>query len=183
MLPQTTKRYALNISAVIGEPIRLVGGDLVAAGGPVGSVSLRVPGVLAHMVSANGGWTLTRRRRFGWDLLIERQDGQHVGWYEGWRWLAGGTISMTDGTQAELRRDRRRSPLFGWKLQATDTGGRYAEIHCPGRLSKRSITLSLQTLPDTAFADVVVLTSCAVLRLQQEAANLASMVHPAPAGG
>jgi hypothetical protein len=157
---------------------------LVAAGGRVGSVRCRgVPGALAHMASANGEWALTRRRRFGRDLLIERQDGQHVGWYEGRHWLAGGTISLTDGTQADLRRDRRRSPLFGWKLQATDTGGRYAEIHCPGRLSKRSVTLTLRTLPDTAFADVVVLTACAVVRLQQAVANLASMVHPAPSGG
>jgi hypothetical protein len=182
VLAQTICGYPVATSNVIGEPVHLVGSELVAVGGLVGSLNLGVSGALAHMASARGEWILRRRRRFGWDFLIERGGGELVGWYQGRRLMAGGTISLIDGIQADLRRDWAGSPLFGWKLESTDTGRRYAEIHCPGRLSKRSLTLTLRTLPDTVFADVVVLTSCAVLRLQQLAANQAALMSGAQGG-
>ena len=69
------------------------------------------------MACAGGSWCLTKRRRLGWELVIESNNGEHVGGYSGRRWLPGGTIFLTDGTQVDLR----RSLIRRWKLQSTDT--------------------------------------------------------------
>ncbi len=168
--------YPVSIKAVIGEPVRLVGSDVVAVGGRIGSVTLGGSGVLARMASASGEWALRRRRRWGWHLLIEGQDYQHVGWYEGRPWLAGGTISLIDGTQADLRRAWTLSPLASWKLQATDMSERYADLRCPMSWSEQGLTFTISSLPHTVLADLVVLTACAVVRLEQLVAEQAAMM-------
>ena len=76
------------------------------------------------MACAEGSWCLTKRRRLGWELVIESNDGERVGEYSGRRWLPGGTISLTDGTEVDLRRSLNRR----WKLQPTDTKQRFADI-------------------------------------------------------
>ena len=57
----------------------------------------------------------SKRRRFGWKLLIESYEGQYVGSYSGRKWLPGGRIGFVDGTRVDLPRSFNRR----WKLQAT----------------------------------------------------------------
>lgn len=137
------------------------GYDVLAPGGRAGSLSLGGRAELARMACAEGAWCLKKRRRLGWELIIESADGRHVGWYSGRRWLPGGTIYLTDGTQVDLRR-----LLNGrWKLQTTGARQRLVDI----RTSHRPLmTLTIRSLAATITeVHLVILTACGVLMLER----------------
>jgi hypothetical protein len=124
---------------------------------------LVVPGDrgIVRMICAEGGFDLTKARRLGWELLIESVDGQQVGSFSGRRWLPGGTISLTDGTQVDLR----RSPRGRWNLKATDSGQRLVDFRT-GVLAAPRIAISVHSPPGgLGRGGLVVLTACAVLTL------------------
>jgi hypothetical protein len=160
------------IEAVAGEELRVLPRDrkpptefdVLAAGGRAGSISLGGRTELAVLACAEGAWCLKKRHRLGWELVIESSDGRHVGWYSGRRWLAGGTIYLIDGTQVDLRRSLHRR----WRLQATDTGQRVADIRTSGMSTEPTMALTMRVHP-AGITDVhlVVLTSCAVLMLER----------------
>src|SRR5450755_2112857 len=165
--------FPVSMEAVVGERLRVVpidpkrsawaGYDVLASAGRAGWLGPGGGAELARMECAEGAWCLKKRRRLGWELLIESADGQHVGWYSGRRWLPGGTISLTDGTQVDLR----RSLNGGWKLQTTDARQRLVDIRRSHRLL---MTLTIRSLPaETVEARLVILTACAVVMLERMA--------------
>lgn len=127
----------------------------------VARVTLRGVHELARIECAEGAWRVLKRRPWGWELTIEHTDGRPAGWYSGRRWRAGGTISLTTGTQLDLRR-----PLPGvWKLCTTDTRELIAAMrgYGPGstRLMIRSLSIGITD------AHVSILTACAVMVLER----------------
>ena len=165
--------FPVSMEAVVGEKLRVVpidpklsawaGYDVLAPGGRAGSLGPGGGAELARMECAEGAWCLKKRRRLGWELLIESADGRHVGWYSGRRWLPGGTISLTDGTQVDLRR-----LLNGrWRLQTTGARQRLVDI----RTSYRPLmTLTIRSFPaEITEAHLVILTACGVLMLERMA--------------
>jgi Protein of unknown function (DUF2510) len=133
--------------------------DVLAAGGRVGALEFGGEAGLARIACAAGAWCLKKRRPLGWELIIESTEGRHVGWYSGRRWLPGGTIYLTDDTQVALR----RSLKGGWELRTTNTRQRFAHIRASHR---RSMALTIESLPSGITADLVVLTACAVVILE-----------------
>jgi hypothetical protein len=160
--------FALSLQAVLGERLIVARSDHEATSlaydvlaGPtlVGSLSLADPRAVATLAAAEGEWWLQKRRRLGWELVIESADGRHVGWYSGRRLLSGGTISLIDGTQVDLR----HSVTGGWRLQETETGRRIAEMRISGPPLTQKIGLTIMRLPPrTTEVSVLILTSCAV---------------------
>lgn len=136
----------------------------------VASLSLYGGDELARMVCADGAWVLKKRLKYGWELVIESSDGRHVGWYSGRHWLPGGTIFLAGGAQVDLR----RSLYGGWKLQVTETHRRIMDMRGYGF----SRPLTIRSLPAEIYseAQVVVLTTCAVLMLSR------SVGGPGPTG-
>ena len=165
--------FPVSMEAVVGETLRVVptdpkrsawaGYDVLAAAGRVGWLGPGGRAELARMECAEGAWCLKKRRRLGWELLIESADGRHVGWYSGRRWLPGGTISLTDGTQVDLR----RLLNGGWKLQTTDARQRLVDMRRSHRLL---MTLTIPSLPaEMPEAHLVIFSACAVLMLERMA--------------
>ena len=74
-------------------------------------------GDLVRLVCAEGSWRLNKRHKYGWELVIESTDGRPIGSYSGRHWASGGTISVADGVQADLR----KTPLGVWKLRVPAT--------------------------------------------------------------
>jgi len=169
-------RFPVRMQAAVGEKLRVVpidpkrsawaGYDVLGSGGRAGSLGPGGEAELARMECAEGAWCLKKRRRLGWELLIESVDGQHVGLYSGRRWLPGGSISLTDGTQADLR----RLLNGGWKLQTTGARQRLVDMRRSHRLL---MTLTIRPLPpEMAHAHLVILTACAVVMLERMATPL-----------
>ena len=87
--------FPVSMEAVVGERLRVVpidpkrsawaGYDVLASAGRAGWLGPGGGAELARMECAEGAWCLKKRRRLGWELLIESADGQHVGWYSGRR--------------------------------------------------------------------------------------------------
>ncbi len=135
--------------------------DIVAASGRVGSLDFGGQAELAWMASAEGAWGLKKRQPLGWELIIESADGGHIGWYSGRHWLPGGTISLVDGAQVEMR----RSLKGRWKLQTTDN--RQALVEIWRDRAARQMALTIRSFPvGITQASVVILTACAVLMLE-----------------
>ena len=138
--------------------------DLLTGHDPVAALILGGKDALASMICADGAWYLKKRRRVGWELLIESYDGQHLGWYSGRHWLPGGTIILIDGTHVDLR----RSLKLRWKLQATDDKERLLDIRTSGLPSAQKVAVTVRfALADPTQGSLLVLTSCAVLMLQR----------------
>lgn len=153
--------FPVGMKALVGEKLRLRRYGLASKSGQrVASNGLYGWGTLAEMVCADGAWCLKKRRKYGWELVIESRDGRHVGWYSGRRWAPGGSITLTGGARVDLRPSLSR----GWKLQVAGTRQRVADIHGYG-WSRRSLTM--RSIPTEIYteAEVVVLTACAVLIL------------------
>ena len=112
------------------------------------------------MACREGGWYLTKHRKYGWDLVIEAKDRSQVGLYFGRRWRVGGTILMADGTRVYLRRKLNGN----WNLR-TPNSRPFAAIRI-SRLEMRPIAATIRSLP-TGVVDihVVLLTACAVVSL------------------
>jgi hypothetical protein len=78
--------------------------------------------------------------------------------------VAGGTISLADGTQVDLR----RSLIRRWKLQATDTKQRVVDIRISSLARSAEILLEIESLPvGITDLQLVVLTAYAVLILHR----------------
>ena len=118
---------------------------------------------LAWMACADGSWCLKKRRPLGWELVIESLDGQHVGWYSGRHWIAGGTISLVAGTQFDLRRALNRR----WKLCQTDSRESFLDIRTSTSPGGLTMLLSVRSVPpSTSDGLVATLTACALLLLE-----------------
>lgn len=124
---------------------------------------ISIPGAseLARMECAEGNWRVRKRLALGWELVIESLDERHVGRYSGRRLVAGGTISLINGTQTDLRR---RLPGV-WKLQTVDTHERIVDMHGYGA---SSTALTIRSLPiGVTDPHVMILTACAVMMLER----------------
>ena len=138
--------------------------DVLADDARVGALVLGGPDALARMICADGDWRLQKRRRLGWELLIESREGQQVGWYSGRKWLSGGTISLTDNAQFDLR----RSPSRRWKLRATGRREAFLDIRTSGAPSSQRVVVAVRLRPGRPEESrLVFLTACAVLMLDR----------------
>jgi hypothetical protein len=116
---------------------------------------------LAHMACWDGDWFLTRRRKRGWEFVIEAEGRSEVGRYSGRRWRAGGTILMADGTRVDLRR---RTPIADWNLQTPDERP-FAAISISG-LERDKARVTIRSLPSgVADVHIALLTACSVVSL------------------
>jgi hypothetical protein len=153
--------HGFGMGAIGTDHVAHYGHDVVAPAGRLGSLDFAGRTELARMACADGVWCLQKRRARGWELLIESADARHVGWYSGRRWLPGGTIFLTDGTQVGMRRSLNRR----WKLQTMDARLSFVEIWRNRRA--RQMSLTIRSLPaDIDQVSVVILTACAVLMLE-----------------
>ena len=166
--------FPVSIRSLVGEKLRLspsaargsVGYELTSSRGQrVASLSLYNASALARMACAEGAWRVDKRRRYGWELIIEAPDGRLVGWYSGRRWLPGGTIFLADGSQVDLR----RSANGHWKLQTSGTREAFVVMRAsrPGTsgveiaLEIRSGPAGVLELPLTVLiASTVVILDC-----------------------
>lgn len=162
--------FTVRAKAVIGQQLELRassrGYELCSGGGQrVALVGLYgASGDLVRLVCAEGSWRLNKRRKYGWELVIESADGRPIGSYSGRHWAAGGTISMADGVRADFR----HNPIRAWNLRVSETreliatlGGRKLTIH----------SLPVELYPQ---AEVVVLAACAVTLLNDSITTPAS---------
>jgi hypothetical protein len=183
-LRTTGASLALGIAYLIRASARIVPGDghpvpgydLVTDGGRIGSVSVGWGPGLATMVCADGAWCLRRRRRFGWDFIIESSGGERVGSYSGRRWLPGGTISVSGvARQVDLRRPVPRR----WRLQRTDTRKRLVEIREAPTSGAPDLALTIRSLPPGTTRDkyLMLLTACAIVIAER------TFVPPGVGGG
>ena len=172
----------MSLKAVVGKKLRVATRDpkpyghfdVLTADTRIGSLTIGGTEEVARIASAEGGWCLKKRLRLGWELVIESSDGRHVGWYSGRRWLPGGTISLTDGAQVEIRRS-----LSGrWRLQTVETRDEFVELRRSLVPASLTTIFRIRSLP-AGITDVplLVLTACAVLTLQR---TRPPMINPAP---
>jgi Protein of unknown function (DUF2510) len=174
--------FPVSIKAVVGKKLRVVPRDpkpyghfdVLTADTRIGSLTIGGTEEVARMASAEGAWCLKKRNRLGWELVIESPDGRHVGWYSGRRWLPGGTISLTDGTQVELR----RSISGRWRLQTVQTKDAFVRFRRSLAPASLTTIFRIRSLP-AGITDVplLVLTACAVLTLQR---TLPPVINLAP---
>ena len=135
--------------------------ELLAIAGPIGTVALGGGNDLARVQCENGEWRLRKRRRLGLELLIEAADGRQAGLYSGRQWLGGGTISLTDESEFELR----RVPPRGWRLRGMDPE-LLVDFRAPAGPGHR-VTVTIRALAqDSVGAQLALLTACAVLTLE-----------------
>jgi hypothetical protein len=135
--------------------------DVMATNGAAGAIS-GVSGGAPRMASASGTWTLEKLRRRGWDYVLMDADGHHAGSYTGNRWLPGGTISLVDGTQADLRRSSWRA----WKLQTKETRERCFDIRTSRGRGGCRLTVTIRSFPmATLDMHLLMLTACVVILL------------------
>jgi hypothetical protein len=138
--------------------------DVLSGHDRVAALILGGRDALASMRCAHGTWYLKKRRRLGWELLIEAYGGQHLGWYSGRHWLPGGTIILTDGARVDLR----RGLDFRWRLRATDDRQRLLDIRTSGSPSAQNVAVTVLSAPAARTeGSLLVLTSCTVLMLQR----------------
>ena len=167
------KEFPVSIKTLVGQTLRIrfhrprrssvvaLSANLESSSGElVAWLRLYGPGELVGMACREGTWSLNKRRKYGWELLIESRDGGHIGWYSGRHWFPGGTIILADGARVDLRRSR----TFGWKLELSGTREVIAEI---SRYKPGSASVTIRSLPPEVYSDapVVVLTACGVLML------------------
>jgi hypothetical protein len=160
--------FPLSVERIVGEHLQVVPSnhkpcsnrDVLAARERVGSISL-FGAQLVRVACSDGVWFLRRPHPASRGFRIESGDRQLVGSYSPRRWLPGGTISLSDGTEVELRR-----ALRGWTLRRPDTNHRLLEIHLAGAGSAQNLTVTFRSLRgDTTHLDLIVLASCAVVLL------------------
>ncbi len=118
------------------------------------------PGALARMECSLGEWRMLKRRRLGWELIVENSNGHVVGWYSGRHWRAGGTIFLRSGPQLVLL----NSILHGWTLQTVEREDPIMQMH--GHATERRVELmpSANHLDDSHIA---VLTTCAIPMVEE----------------
>jgi hypothetical protein len=168
--------FPISINALVGNelhlafawrnPMRAGQWELASSDGQrVASLRTYESGDLARIACADGAWGLNKRRRYGWELVVESSDGRYVGSYSGHHWLPGGTIALANGTRIDLRRS-----LRGWKLRVSETRERIVD---PSEYRRDSLRLTIRSRPTGLSYDLpmVVLTTCAVLMLTATTPN------------
>jgi hypothetical protein len=157
--------FQVQMNAVVGQQLKLASRsrfyELCSDDGqPVALFDLSgISGDLVRLACAEGSWRLNKRRKYGWELVIESCDGQHAGWYSGHGLLPGGTIFLANDAQIDLRRT-----LRGRKLELRETGERILDIR--GNRPPRTVTIHSMPAAIYSQAVVAVLTTCAVLLLE-----------------
>ena len=154
--------FDVSLRATVGQDVRIVGTkyeyELVADGYLAGTISLGPTEFwLAHMACREGDWYLTRRRKHGWEFVIEAEDRSQVGRYSGGRWRPRGTLLIADGTRVDLRRKLNGN----WNLR-TPNRRPFVAIRMSGleRVTIRSLPTGVIDL------HIVVLAACAVVSLE-----------------
>lgn len=107
------------------------------------------------MECSEGEWRLLKRRRLGWELIVENADGHVVAWYSGRKWRTGGTIFLRAGPQLDLV----KSVMRPWTLQTVERGDPVMRMHASDSPIRVELTSSLIGLPD---AHIAVLTACTI---------------------
>ena len=179
-------RFSLGLREVVGQELRLV----PAAEGTSGMWSLDAGEIsVARLRFGHDGWALdvackeeqwrlTKHRKFGWELSLERPDGTRLGSYHGGGWRAGGSIELTDGTRAKLRRS-----LLGNNWQIHDHHGAVGEIRSRaanqlspfGARPQHRMTVTIDPEPAGSIGlHLVVLTACGVIMLTDAIAAAAT---------
>lgn len=149
--------------------------DVLTARGRVGSIRL-LGARLVRVSCADGVWFLKRAHRSSRAFTIESAEHRQLGSYSPGRWLPGGTFSLLDGTELELRRG-----LSGWSLRRPGSRQRLASIHQSGVGSAQKLTVTGPApRGETAQLNLLVLASCAVLML---AAGIPDRSSGASSGG
>jgi hypothetical protein len=178
--------FSLALREVVGQELRLI----PAAEGTSGMWSLDAGEIpVAHLRFGHDGWALdlackeerwriTRHRRFGWKLSLERLDGTRLGSYHGRRSRAGGSIELAAGTRARLRRS-----LLNNTWQIHDHHGVVCAIrsHPANQLSlfgarpKHRMTVTVDPEATASMGlHLVVLTACGVIMLTDAIAAAAA---------
>lgn len=138
--------------------------DVLSGDERVGGLVLGGKEGLARMMCADGDWWLRKRRRLGWDLFMESCDGEHVGWYSGRHWLPGGTFSLADGTEFELRRSLNRR----WKLSVSDGEEQVLQLRTSGKPAAQRVVVVVRLRPDGGTnSSLMLLASGAVVMLDR----------------
>jgi hypothetical protein len=166
---EASNGFRLGLFDVVGEMLHLewatsepsFGFELVGRSAEkVALVNVGWPGALALLACSAGEWRLLKRRRLGWELIIENADGHVVGWYSGRRWRAGGTIFLRTGPQFDLV----RSVASGWTLRTVDRGQSIMHLH--GRTVPMRVEL-VSGVRGLADLHIAVLTACAIPLLDE----------------
>jgi hypothetical protein len=165
-----------SVRVVTGDDDPLIGYDVVIAGDRIGSVSVGSGPGLATMLSADAVWYLKKRRRSGWDFIIESSDGQQAGSYAGRRWLPGGMISVSGAKQLDLRRSLPRR----WRLQTTDKRKRLVDIRDTGNPGAPDLALTIWSFPPGTPRDqhLILLTASAIVIAERTVAMPAGLTGP-----
>jgi len=145
--------------------------ELMSMRGRVGSVSLLGSSRLALVACAEGSVSLTKRRQFGWQLLIRRPDGKNLGLYSGRRWLSGGTIILTSGVEVGLE----HGVLGMWTIHSLASHEKLASLRAGSRLWDRELGMTMAS--GVARRDefpLVVLVACAVVMLEPSVTGVPS---------
>ena len=163
--------FPASVKALVGQELQLRGTGVrrggvwelaSSSGGRVASLRLYAAGasVLAQIACRDGTWSLHKRQKHGWELVLESSDGRFVAWYSGHRWFPGGTIILADGARLDLR----RSVALRWQLLAEETQEPIMDI---SRFRRGAQRVTIRSLPAEIYsvAPIVVLTTCAVIML------------------
>lgn len=171
-LAERTAVFELALDDFLGEGLRLqLAGDRAANFEVVSALQKRIAtlswgrtGELMRMKCSAGEWWLWKRRRLGWELIIQSPLGELVGWYSGRRWRAGGTIFLKAGPELDLV----KSLVGRWTLRTVDSAQPIMHLHgssvmrsLPRRIELVSAPSSLADLP------VAVLTAFAIAVLDE----------------
>jgi hypothetical protein len=133
--------------------------ELLATAGPVALFNIGTRHELARVECADGEWRMLKRRRVGYELLIESSDGTELGSYAGSQWLGGGTFSLAEGTEFELRRAMNRN----WRLRGADPA-LLVDYRASGAPREQRLGVTIRALEEaSAVSSVAVLAACAVL--------------------
>jgi hypothetical protein len=175
-----TAGFAVSMRAAVGEELRVVPADdltrsewwrgrfhdtydVLTATGRAASITLGSDG-MTRMARPEGVWCLKKRRRLGWDFVIESADGYEAGQYSGRRWLPGGTIALTDDTRFQLRRQFNGR----WRLTVRNSSESLLSIRTSRVKGGVRMTLTGSPgPPPSGETHVAVLTACAVLLLDK----------------
>lgn len=172
-LAERTVAFGLALDDLLGEGLRLqLASDRCAADYELVSALQKRVATLSHgrtgelmrMECSAGEWRLWKRRRLGWELVIQSAQGELVGWYSGRRWRAGGTIFLKAGPELDLV----KSLVRRWTLRTVDSAEPIMHLH--GSPVERSLPLRVELVSaPSGLADlhVAVLTAFAIAFLDE----------------
>ena len=141
----------------------------------VASLRLTGLGELARMECSEGEWRLLKRRRLGWELIVENADGHVVAWYSGRKWRTGGTIFLRAGPQLDLV----KSVMRPWTLQTVEREDPVMRMHASDSPIRVDCRASAASESSRMRHHQAVLTACRRVPLL-EVAGLRRRTPPGP---